>query len=351
MGNEAMLRRQLPQLANITDHHRFMAAAMKLAQQGMHQQEAAGQTLEGKWAKLQQTVGKLLTTLGQMLLPIIEAVVDGLTDMIGSVADTADGTADWGKTTTSVCEWVKKAFAEVKWQWTEIGNSAAIVWVCFEVALSQIWDACKNTFTNSLTIVNWFFDNFWSIAKDAANMYMTVWSNVVDNIKSIFSNVWNWLTGSKKPKEAMKGLLDGFVAETKKMPELKNIFEKSGATKDLEAQAAGLFTQRDKDGEQFHQNELARQATRAAREKADHEEANNIKLDVLGKGKSDSKKEGGFSDLLSAWKNLQGAAVKKDNTPHDTLVAVRNQHQEAIRQTKLLEQIAKSGGRSVAVAG
>lgn len=348
-GNGQMLQRQFPQLAGITDKHKLMAAAMKIAQGGMKEQENTGKSLEGQWAKLHQTVSHILGTLGQALLPIISTIVEGLQDMISSVAGTADGFTDWGNITKGVCDWIKKAFAEVKWQWTEIGNSVAIVFVCFEAALSGIWDVIQNTFTNCWEVVKWFFTNWKTIIPDLANMYVAVWTNVMSNIKSVFSNVWGWLTGSKKPKEAMKGLLDGFVAATKEMPELKNIFDKSDATKGFEAEAAGLFMQRDKDAEEFHANELKRAEDRKAKEIADSKEAHEMDLSMLDGGKNDKeKKGGGFTDVLSAWKNLQTSALKADPASKQLALA-KEQHNEQKTQTKILKDIARNSGKRMAV--
>ena len=350
-GNITMLQRQLPQLQHITDHTKFMAAAMKLAQQGMHQQEATANTLEGKWAKLQQAVSKILTTLGQLLLPIVEAVVEGLTDMIGSVNTNSDATESWGKTITGVCGWIKNAFAEVRWQWSELGNTFAIVGTYVAEGFTRLYDIIRNTFSNAVEIVRWFFDNWKSIFSDIGNFASTVFSNLADNIINAVKRAWNWITGSKEPNTAFKNLADGFISQTKQMPQLKNILEKGDLTKSLEEQRHALEGLRERDSVKYHQNELARIQARTDKEKSDHEEANNMHLDVLGKSKGDSKKEGGFTDLLTAWKNMQSAAIKKDQTPEKQLAIAKDQHGELKQINKNLEKIANGKGKMIAVAG
>ncbi len=90
------------------------------------------------------------------------------------------------------------------------------------VFATNIPEYIKTGFINGYTWVEWFFENFSSIMSTIGNYAQTVFMNLLGNLKSLFTSLWNWVKSGFKGEFQVdwKPLTDGFKSEIKEWPSL-----------------------------------------------------------------------------------------------------------------------------------
>lgn len=122
------LGRHSTEIAKATTAQGKLDAINKVAAEGMKMLSAEAETGKGKWERIQQQIGSLYTKFGQMLLPIVEDVIDGLSeffdwvmqlvDAIGSMGESVNIFGDVGESATSMGDLFGGVVKTIK-EWVE----------------------------------------------------------------------------------------------------------------------------------------------------------------------------------------------------------------------------------------
>ncbi len=188
------------------------------------------------------------------------------------------------------------------------------------------------------------FRNFKGVFTDIFNISKTIFSNIVTNIKRVFTGIWAWIKSGGR-----RGFEDGFVGLTEGVK--SSIDEKLVLDKfvppELKTEARKRFRDAFKEWNKAKDTTASKEAAKgfdtlvadpAAVAKQKEAEAKKKKKK---KGVSDV---GSFKGLQSVWRDLQTSLLKEEDK------VAKKQLGEAQKGNKLLQAIHnKLGGPQVAV--
>jgi len=128
-----------------------------------------------------------------------------------------------------------------------MGNMASLAGNTILLAFVTAFETMKHFFLEVLPVAAaWFWDNLGSLFSDGVNFAITTFTNMGTNIQNAWTALWDWINGdSDSFAFEWKGLTDGFVAETKKLPAIANR-EMTAFEKSLEADIAATGDKMDK---------------------------------------------------------------------------------------------------------
>ena len=94
-----------------------------------------------------------------------------------------------------------------------------LAWETWKLWLSNSWERIKTFFVNIGETLVWFASNWKDVFTTAANLVVSVFSNVWHNLKEGWNELWSWISGQDYQPH-FKSLLDGFESTIKEFPKL-----------------------------------------------------------------------------------------------------------------------------------
>tara|TARA_B100000519_G_scaffold129294_1_gene111645 strand:+ start:9243 stop:11456 length:2214 start_codon:yes stop_codon:yes gene_type:complete len=220
--------------------------------------QKAGEILGGFHALVIQTGAAIISEVGPPMIDAFSAVAgfisDAATMLKGWVISIVQAGASLigmgdvtgylneafssvGSTVSTVTNFIKDAFTVVR---NAIAQAITFAVGIATVAFENFGDIASYTansialfFVSSfedikhmLTVVlpaaaAWLWDNIGNLFKDGVNFAWTVFSNMLTNLKNAWTALWDWISGDSDSFDfEWKGLTDGFIAETKKFPDI-----------------------------------------------------------------------------------------------------------------------------------
>lgn len=166
--------------------------------------------------RLTGMVGNAASEIGTALMPAFQAllsigteVLSGLSGYLNSNRETIAG---WGDT-------LRGAFDTVGVAWRNFGDVAQIVGLTFLEKILNIGELFAWLPGAAGAVLSWFADNWPEVIADTFNAVWAIVSNVFENIKNLWSAVFNFIMN---PSEGFHfdftPLLDGFEATVKELP-------------------------------------------------------------------------------------------------------------------------------------
>ena len=184
-GVKSSLDRTIPALKGVEDQSQRLAIIQDLAAKGMHQEEAAAQTLSGQMTQLWNGIGDLAETFGGMLAPVIGFGVQLLKDLTGIIQEVATAFTDASVDTGDLGQILRDILLQ---------NIRLIAEV-----LKFVAPVVVNVFG---TIVGWFNHaasaslDFWNKIQTFGVRLPDMWNNwlgVAGNVLNEIGGLFSWL--------------------------------------------------------------------------------------------------------------------------------------------------------------
>ena len=196
----------------------------------------AGSMLVDVFSATWTHIENIASTMGEWFAML----VNGVAQMMGfssSINYASELFGTFGKTVETVSSFVVDAFRVVR-QGIETALAASIGFgifmfdsfaaqaktAAYAIGLYFVtnFEIMKHFLTVVLpTAASWLWDNIGNLFRDGVNFAMTVFSNLTTNIKNAWTALWAWIKGDSNTFDfEWKGLTDGFIAETKKLPQI-----------------------------------------------------------------------------------------------------------------------------------
>jgi len=355
------LGRHSKEIANASTKQEKLNAINQVAAQGMEMLHGDMETGKGKWEHLLQNVDSLFTKLGQALLPAITAVIEGLSgffdwiiQLIGATASFTSSTEEsTGKVTTlwsvlgtffsdvakTMKEWIETiVFAFNNWDLTvkTVGITVAMMFV--NIADRILWFGKQ-----SLILLQWAVKNWQGLFIDVWNLGKTVFVNLVDNIKNIWSALISWFSGEGFNFK-WTPLLKGFQSAIKEAPAFTQ-FVHSDVYNGLSQQLKEVDKDWEKRAGKWNQSMQG-----AKIDKKQAKEAVDATIGIKATDTNAPKDKGkgsGFENLVDFWKKAQESILKSEQKE-----AVNAAKKTAANTEKMAKSLEKMANRpAVAVAG
>jgi hypothetical protein len=240
-GNFNVLSRLSPAVRAAGTEEEKFAAMLELAQKGLLQKADAANSASQADERAMLAIGEFMESVGQAILPLqamayegIGLVVDSLNIALGPAIKSAGeyfgsfkDTVLFGAKALATGMITVGTFIEVAWN--KLGSVFEIVGASVLLSIETLRADIEQALTVAIpAYAVWFADNFFNIMRDVSMAVVTVFSNLGAIIGEIFGQVWLVITGQQSIAGAMeeigraagRGLLDGFEATTKPMPEI-----------------------------------------------------------------------------------------------------------------------------------
>lgn len=184
--------------------------------------------LSNRIGELYETLGSLLIPVLNVMAPVLDVIVTAFENLAGKLEDSSEGAKVWSETwgtyLADTFKWVAMGAAEMfslfEFLWTNFSNIAERTALSWILSLVKVVEQMKYLFTEvAPAYTRWFYDNWWNLIKDFANMYATVLTNMFKNLNNFIIAVWEMMSGGDANFE-FTALTDGFEATTKKLPEI-----------------------------------------------------------------------------------------------------------------------------------
>ena len=316
--------------------------------------ERQSQTLSGLWSTLKDSVGMVLTDIGQV---IIEAF-----GFKGAIASTTDFVnrfrSEWMPSIASAIRFIASVFFGVigfmrgiwdGWLGSAVGLLIEFVSnfdLYFQIALQNVvlfaanaLNRFSNFFNNVGQLLVWFGENWFNIFTTAGNLAVTIFQNTAANLRGIWDSIVSYIAGNGFQFNP-KPLADGFQSTISKLP---NFMQAAIAetTPELEKLYAELGKR------QVSAITAAAPAVAAATEAA-FKPLNEELMDTEKKKKG--KKAGDFAAALSKGSKEAVASIQRGQFggPAKALETLgKQQLAESKKQTTALEALASASGSPV----
>lgn len=329
-------------------------------------------TFAAKWDKAKAAAGGLFRTLGNLLLPILTPLIQGITtvvnwisDLVGWIKEAVSGNIEWSKTIQGVGEWMSNFLGWVGPLWDQFLSGLAYAWaVCKAVVVNwktalelavtasayhvvKFVNQISHFFGETLPYALGYFGRNWrEIFQTAADYVVTVFTNLGENIGNFFYEVWNQLSSgfTEDWNYEWKSLSEGaqnYVKEAFKPPEreageLEAFLE--GRVKSLSAKMANAVHAEYKSlmgtDEEVESKEVKVKATVEEKKKKAAEGLEDVEKTV---SKSVTERIKVQMTSLGSFVDKLQAAVGKNYE--------KEQLDESKKQTTLLEKIEEKTGQ------
>lgn len=357
-----MLGKHSTEIAKATTLQGKLDAINRVAAEGMALQQDELNTTAGGFEHLLNQVSSLCKQFGDILLPVVNWVVKGVSvffDWIGAVTDATrsymstndscwGGLSGWIETLSGIWDeyvsLVKTAYEAIiygclNWKLTlQIYIKQVILnWITFGERLAWV-------FENAVIYCQWAFSNFSDIIKTEWSFAVAAFSNGIENIKRLWDAFKSWISGGEWTMPEMKSLTEGAQNYIKEMPKFTE-FAHSAIGQQIED---GL----NKDKEEWLKGfgEFSANVTKAM---PDKDKAKGIVDKSLGISSADitgnqakESKGGGFSGMPDLWKKMQESIMKGQQEQTQKKI-----EKNTLRAAKAMEKLADKKQNNTAVAG
>ncbi|MDB5350532.1 MAG: phage tail tape measure protein [Planctomycetota bacterium] len=286
--------------------------------------------LQGRWENM-------LAVIGEKLLPVASQFLGLLNSFVGVAQGAAEGSGSWFDWLAEKIGGVFQTIGLIMRNWTEIWDIIGLYVENFGTNVAEAFDWLGKAF---MSTGDWILNNWRDIVTDLGGMLYHSFFNHIANIKNLWTNFTNWLSGTDAPQEEYKSLLDGFTRKSKELvlPDLKMSV--------VDQERLGKL------GAKIEANEAAKPG-KAPEVPYTEVDAKAAALSAKDESKKD-KKESSFVGVLEYFKKLQTDSMKMD-IPKQQLTEARAQtgHLESmdVYLGKMTEFIQNIGGPQAAVAG
>jgi hypothetical protein len=357
LGIESSLTRSIPQLKGVEGATDRLAIISKQAAVGMEEQFDAATSTMGGFAQLKNTVGDLMESLGELIAGPLNSLVQWFHNLIQATTSYAQSSADsfdsvsssvgaMGSFLGSVFSTIGSWIENLVFFFSNLGIYGKLLGVNCMIGFGTMLDAATWAFRNIVSIGKWVWDNLGTLFQDGVNFAITIFGNLWENIKRIFTGIWDWISsgGKKGFENGFVGLAEGFKAKTTSLPEYK-AYEESMLTKVAKEDKQHYLKELQKKKEAWAEafEELPKQKEKAKKELSD------IDLQLTDEGQrreAEKQKEkekqsnaGRFTSPSEVWKQMQTAVLKQEETKAEQIA--KAELIESKKQTKLLETMAK----------
>lgn len=238
-GNAGALAEYIPAVRNATTEQEKLAAVLGTAERGFQQLQDKTNTAEGSATKLSNTWGDFLEVIGEAIAPLREAGNTMLTELVlviqnavipamQSIMPTADQIASVVKRASNA---ITFSIAVIQTGWQNLGKVWENITLRMGLSLVRFVEDTKHFLTVEIPeYAKWFARNFVNLLTDAFNIVVTAFSNAMKNIAGAFTALWQWVKDGMSGgvtelfrrigEEAGRGLLDGFEAQTERLPQI-----------------------------------------------------------------------------------------------------------------------------------
>lgn len=355
-GQKSALNEQIPGLMDVSDASERLAIISQKAGMGMQEEMAAAETSGGSLTQLKNTLGDLTEMLGGVIASGLTPLVQWFNDLIGVTVSYNQSTGDTssavgsafssiGSIASSVFSTLGDWLKQTIFFFSNLSTYGKILGTDMAIGFGSMIDAASWAFDNVVNLGKWLWDNMGTLFMDGVNYAITVFSNLGSNLKTFFTGLWSWIKsgGTKGFEEGFKGVSEGFIAQTKSLPEYRE-WQEGALTKVAKEDRARykkeLEDQRKKWNESFAQ--LPEQKRKAQEEMANvnlglteqgqQKETERKQKEEEKKSKGSTGSDIGFVGLADVWKQSQESSLKKaeDNA--------RKQIEEQKKATKIAEE-------------
>ncbi len=240
-GNFTSIERQIPAIKALKTEEGKFAAILSLSEKGLMQKAASSDMASQADERAMLAIGELMESVGAAVLPLQAMAYQGL-EIVATSINTAFGPALKNAGTAidrlnvrvlsgfkSVAIGVVTAGTILEVAWENLGNLAAIASASVILSLETMRADAQNALTVAIpAYVIWFGDNFSNLITDACAAVIKTFENMGKIVGEIFAAIWLVIAGEQTVGEAMenigraagRGLLDGFKATTKELPDV-----------------------------------------------------------------------------------------------------------------------------------
>jgi hypothetical protein len=116
---------------------------------------------------------------------------------------------------------IARMFGAASFLFNNLGSVASYAWKTVQLGAVMAFNDIIYFFTDTMpAYLDWFSENWANVFLDAGNVIVTVFSNIVTNIKSAMNAIWAYIKsgGTADLKFAFVPLLDGFQATVAELP-------------------------------------------------------------------------------------------------------------------------------------
>jgi len=353
LGIESRLGKSIPALQGVSGATERLGIINQESALGMQQQFDAAETTTGTFEQLKNTAGDLMESLGglissgltpllQWINNLIQATVSFGTTSESMFSGAAEAVGSMGSFMGDVFKTIGSWISNTVFFFMTLGTRGKIMGATVMEGFGMMLDGASWAFDNIVNIGKWLWDNLGNLFSDGVNYVSTVFSNLFENTKRVFTGIWAWIkSGGKKGfEEGFVGLSEGFTAKTKTLPEYKK-FEEGTLTKVAREDKEGYLKELDQKREAWDKTfaDMPKQKEKAKKdlEKIDLQltEAGQQREDEKQKKKSSSD-TGKFSSPAEVWKAMQTSVLKSAETKQEQLAKA-----QLAEQKKMTGHLAK----------
>lgn len=178
--------------------------------------EGLAAKLKTFWAQWGPTVKQALATL-LSFFKMLWSAMSGLLGAIASLFGSIFGAS--GLTVKAFQESFVHYLKQMQFFFENWKLYLAIGWEQFKLWCSNLWERIKTFFQNVWIVLRWLYDNWINIFVDIWNATKTIFANLAENLKNLWTALLNWIKG-KGWSFDWTPLLDGFQSTVSQMPEL-----------------------------------------------------------------------------------------------------------------------------------
>lgn len=204
-----------------------------------------------EWGPLLRQTAATVASVMQMIFEIEVGIYSSLYSWIGSLLGlTSDSFA------SAAADWL----AEIEFFAANWRESFALSWEIWKLFFANTWERIKTFFVNVGVLLAWMVRNWRGILTDIWNLNVTIFSNLITNLKNLWSALLTWLKGGGWQFD-WTPLTDGFESAIKEMPQFATAAVRQ-TTPEIERMTAELARRR----EEFYARKRAKatEATPAA---------------------------------------------------------------------------------------
>jgi phage-related protein len=352
-GVKSNLDRQIPALNGVEDANERLAIISKSGASGMQQQFDAADTTAGGFESLKNTVGDLLESFGGFINGGLQPVLQWLNNLIQVTTEynststsvfsgVGSAISGMGSVASTVFGWIKSAVENTIFVFSNLSNYGTILGGSLVAGFGLIADSASWAFGNVVNVATWLWENVGTLFMDGVNYSLTVLSNLGENVKRLFTGIWDFISsgGTKGFEEGFVGISEGFIAQTKALPEYQKFVEGSltqagkgvanqgWAALEANSKAWDAAKQKIEDDKIKNKDELTNTnltLTDAGKKRQDEKEKKD-------KNKDKSSGSSFVTSIADVWKQTQEAALKKQEDGSKKLL------EENKKQTKVQEE-------------
>lgn len=200
-----------------------------------------------------QVLGRWMRSTFADVRPVVLATGKMIRAVFGFVGDVAETVFSFiggaaGTTLESVKEFLVDSLIVGEFLFMNLSDVAALAWERVKLGGVGFWEDIRHLFTVQIpAVLDWFGGNWRDVFYTAADFALTVLINLGQNIRQIFSNLMDALSGELSFGDILQGvekdLTKGFVSSLKSLPEIpeRTLTDiEQGLASNIDQMSAGL---------------------------------------------------------------------------------------------------------------